>query len=119
MDNRIIHKYGSFKKEQVEDYITKIRKKIFWLILYTDPETKSAYEDIDVHGYHENLMYELSGLNSLLFYPKELVEILSLLESALHMLESDSFYFRKYRRLVFDAGALVKDMEVGDKDVSL
>ena len=43
------------------------------------------------------------------------VEIINRLEQALKVLESDEFDFKKYKKLVFDAGALIKTVEVGDR----
>lgn len=115
MDNFVPHKYGEFKTSQIEYYQNKLRKKIFWLVLYTDNNTKDDFDSIDVVKYHENLLFEISRYNELLLYPKDFVEIINSLESALYILKSDEFDFYKYKKLVFDAGALLKRMEVGDK----
>ena len=114
MDKMISHKYGEFKQEQTEYYQNKLRKKIFWLVLYTDKNTKDDFENIDVVKYHENLLFEISNYNALLFYPKDFVEIINTLEQALNILKSDSFDFQRYKKLVFDAGALMQRMKVGD-----
>lgn len=114
MDKMIHYKYGEFKNTQVEHYQEKLRKKIFWLILYTDSKTKDEFIDIDVVKYHENLLFEISSYNELLYFPKDFVEIINSLESALHILKSDNFNFNKYRKLVLDAGAMLNRMKVGD-----
>ena len=49
------------------------------------------------------------------YYIPDFVEIVNSLESALTVLESDEFDFKKYKKLVFDAGALLQRMKVGDK----
>ena len=113
MDKMVPHKYGKFKESQVEYYKQKFRKKIFWLILYTDKRTNQNYQDIDVKQFHENLIFEISNCNELLLYPKNFVEIINRLESALKVLTSEEFDFRKYKKLVFDAGALIESVEVG------
>lgn len=115
MGKMVSHKYGEFKQEQTEYYQNKLRKKIFWLVLYTDKNTKDAFENIDVIKYHENLLFEISNYNTLLFYPKDFVEIINILQSALTILKSNNFDFKKYKKLVFDAGALMQRLEVGDK----
>lgn len=114
MDKYISQKYGKFSKEQIDFYKEKMQKKIFWLILYTDKKTNEEYKDVDVVKYHKYIMNQLSGFNSIMMYPNELVEILSIMELALKILESDYFDFPKYRKLIFDAGALIKNMKVGD-----
>ena len=48
MDNLVPHKYGEFKISQIDYYKQKLRKKIFWLVLYTDKNTKEDFKNIDV-----------------------------------------------------------------------
>ena len=115
MDKMVSHKYGEFKQEQTEYYQNKLRKKIFWLVLYTDKNTKDDFENIDVVKYHENLLSEISSYNELLFYPKDFVEIINTLEQALSILKSDNFDFIRYKKLVFDAGASIQRLKVGDE----
>ena len=115
MDKMVTHKYGEFKQEQTEYYQNKLRKKIFWLVLYTDKNKKDDFENIDVVKYHENLLSEISSYNELLFYPKDFVEIINTLEQALSILKSDNFDFIRYKKLVFDAGALMQRLKVGDE----
>ena len=84
-------------------------------ILYTDKNTKDDFENIDVVKYHENLLFEISNYNALLFYPNDFVEIINTLEQALTILKSDEFDFQRYKKLVFDAGALIQRSKVGDE----
>lgn len=114
MDNFVSHKYGVFKKSQFDSYCEKLRKKIFWLIIYTDENTNKDFKDINVKKYHEDLLFEISNCNELLFYPKDFVEVVNILDSALTVLKEKDFDFFKYRKLVFDAGALIQCMKVGD-----
>lgn len=109
------HKYGYFTDEQIEKEKIKLRKSIFWLILYTDPKTKHEYEDVDVISYQLELMERISGLNSLLDGNVDLVKVLTLLELALQelMKQSKEFDFGKYRKKVFDAGAVVDSLYKG------
>lgn len=115
MDNLVPHKYGKFKISQIDYYKQKLRKKIFWLVLYTDKNTKEDFKNIDVVKYHKNLLFEISNCNKLLLYPKDFVEIINSLECALSVLQSDNFNFNQYKKLVFDAGALLQRMKVGDE----
>lgn len=114
MDNFIKHKYGEFKEYQVRDYQRKLRKKIYWLVLYTDKATRDDFRDVNVVRCHENLMFEISRYNELLFYPKNFVEIISNLESALYILKSGHFNFQKYKHFVLHAGALLDELEAGE-----
>ena len=93
MYNLVPHKYGEFKISQIDYYKQKLRKKIFWLVLYTDKNTKEDFENIDVVKYHKNLLFEISNCNKLLLYPKDFVEIINCLECALTVLQSEEFDF--------------------------
>lgn len=114
MDNMVQHKYGEFQESQVEYYKQKFRKKIFWLILYTDENTNQNYKNVNVKRFHRNLIFEISNCNELLFYPKNFVEIINKLDCALTILESEHFNFNEYKKLVFDAGALLESLEEGE-----
>ena len=51
------YKYGDFTDEQFTNALLKIRKKIFFLLLYVDPKTKEEYTRIDINGAFDNLLY--------------------------------------------------------------
>ena len=107
-------KYGSYSSAQIHSTKLSIRKCIFFLLLYVDPETKSEYSDIDVVGAFRNLQYKINGLNSILLEPPELVETMCLLEAALKEYESESFEWAIYRKLILDAGSKIMDVKEGD-----
>ena len=105
------YKYGEFDIDQITSTLLKLRKKIFFLLLYVDPKTNEQYAEIDVNGAFENLLYELAGMNSLLFNPPELVTVSNLLEAARLEYFSDDFDFKVYRKLILDSG--VEIMKIG------
>ena len=104
-------KYGTFKTNQIRETKETRRKQIFFLLLLADPATKGQYPDVDIKSAFDNLMYKINGFNSLLSYPPEIVEILSILESAKGELYATEFDFDKYRKLVLDAGAAVQKIK--------
>lgn len=101
------HKYGYFSDGQLSNYKTKLHKDIFWLLLYKDPEKDGDFLNVNYDKYFYNLMRKINGLNSLLFYPIEIVEILSLLEAAMMETQKESFDFKVYRKLLFDVHTLI------------
>lgn len=108
------NKYGSYSPAQIHSIKISIRKAIFFLLLCVDPKTKTEYGDTDVVGAFNNLQRRLDGLNSILLEPIEVVETMSLLEAALNELQSGSFDWQVYRKLILDAGACIMRMEEGD-----
>jgi len=104
-------KYSVFSSTQIEEAKKNIRKRIFFLLLIVDPETKDKYDNINVEDAFNIEIKKIGGMNRLLSYPKELVEVLSLLEAALMEYENPNFEFKVYRKLVLDAGALVENIK--------
>ena len=99
--------YGHFDDLQIEEYKEKLHKEMFWLLLYKDPKTKDEFKNVDFEKYFINLMMKIDGLNTLLFYPVEIIAIMSLLQAALNETRSDDFNYRSYRKLILDAHSLV------------
>lgn len=99
--------YGEFEDYQIIDYKKKLHKDLFWLILYKDPQTKDRYSSIDFNKYFVFLMKKINGLNELLSYPSEIIEMLSLLEAAYIESRKEFFEWEVYRKLVLDAQSWV------------
>lgn len=99
--------YGEFAPYQIEDYKIKLHRDIFWCLLYKDPKTKTQYDNVDFDKYFVFLMKKIDGLNTLLSYPKELVEMCSLLQAAYNEAVKERFDFYVYRKLILDAQAMV------------
>lgn len=95
---------------------TNIRKAIFFLLLYVDPETKNEYSNIDVCEAFKGLQYRLNGLNSILCESPELLNIMCLLEAALMEYNSECFEFSRYRKLILDAGSEIMKLKEGDEN---
>lgn len=105
------YKYGEFSKDQIVNTKESMRKQIFFLLLCVDPETKNEYQNIDVNAAFEGLLYKFAGLNDLLNTPQELVDVLSLIKSAQIEFNNPDFQYKKYRKLILDAGNKVKEIK--------
>jgi hypothetical protein len=104
------HLYGEFEENQFEEYKKQLHKKLFWLLIYKDPNTKDQFpmvDDVVFENYFYSVMAEINSLNSLLFYPVELCSIVVLLQEALMETQKDDFNYKAYRKLVLDAHGLV------------
>lgn len=108
--------YGSFSSTQIHSVKLSIQKSIFFLLLYVDPKTSDAYRDVDIESAFINIQYKLDGLNSLLYEPPELVMTMALLESALAEFRKSDFDFRRYRKLILDAGSEIMRLKEGDSN---
>lgn len=108
------YKYGEFSDNQVNEAKINIRKSIFFLLLCVDPETSSEYSDVDVNDVFNNVQNKLSGMNIIFGEPVEVVTVISLLEEAKRLFNSEDFNFKKYRKLILDAGAEIMRISVGD-----
>lgn len=82
-------------------------KKCFGFFYIRIQKTKDEFKNVDFEKYFINLMKKIDGLNTLLFYPVEIVAIMSLLQAALNETRSDDFNYRSYRKLILDAHSLV------------
>ncbi len=103
------HKYGEFSREQMIETKHKLRKKIFYLLVACENEiARKEEKEISVDEAFQDVLNEINGLNDLLGYPAEFVELLSLLNEAHIEYKSPDFNFPTYRKLVLDAGASVK-----------
>lgn len=105
------HLYGKFADSQIEKTKKSIRSSIYFLLLCVDPNTSSDYQNIDVNKTFDNLLYKLDGFNSLLQFPPEIVDIMCLLKAAQNLYNGENFSFKKYRKLILDAGAEVLKIE--------
>lgn len=103
----IPYKYGNFEKEQMEQFKVKLHKELFWLLIYKDPKTCEEYTNINFDKYYDGVMRKIDGLNELLFYPTEIISIMSLLEAALIETKKENFNYKAYRKLILDTHALV------------
>ena len=81
-----------------------MRKQIFFLLLIADPVNAEEYDNVDVNEAIESVLAEFGGLNDLLNYPQELVEVMALINAA--RIEYDKFNsnWKTYRKLILDAG---------------
>ena len=102
------YKYGEFTSNQIADIKHLLQKKIFFLLLIVDPETRENY-DVNVTEAFEEVLQTLSGFNSLLNNPVEVVEISCKLSAALEEYSKGiAFNYKMCRRLILGAGKEVE-----------
>ena len=103
----VMYKYGAYDDIQFASYKKKLHGLLYWLLLYKDPKTKDQFSNVNYDKYFNNLMKRIDGFNRLMNYPKEIVEIDNLLESAFIETQKDNFNYKEYRKFVLDAEALI------------
>lgn len=109
------YSYGDFTENQIKGTKEKMRKQIFFLLLIVDPKTSPDYKNVDIQDAFQNVLITFGGLNDLLNYPQEFVDVMSLLNAAFLEYKKDIFNWNMYRKLILDAGnAVLKIKEVED-----
>lgn len=111
--------YGTFSQEQISETKINLRKKIFFLLLFVDPKTKDNYPNVDIKQAFYSLIHRISGLNTLLGEQQELVTVLSLLQEAINIYDTEDFEFSTYRKLILDAGAEIMKLKEVSEDAKL
>jgi len=99
------YKYGEFKSEQVHDYKKRMHSLVHWLLIYAEEENPT------IDKYFETVQTKLNGLNELIGYPTQLIEIMALVESAKLEYHSDCYEHSKYRGFILDAHELIDRIE--------
>lgn len=102
--------YGGFTAEQLDEYRAKLHNKLFWLLLYKDPETCNEFSDVDFDKYFINLMRELNGLCDILMHPSGIIEMMSVLQAAYNESCKADYDYKVYRKFVLDAHTLLDRM---------
>ncbi len=95
------NKYGEFQDEQFARYRKKLHGLIHWLLIYAEENNGM------LDHYFDKVQLKLNGLNELLLYPPQLVEIMSLVEAARIEWNKESYRHEVYRKLVLDAHELI------------
>jgi hypothetical protein len=106
------HLYGNFSETQIRDNARIMHSDIHKLLLFKDKNVNQQIFDNneDFINYFSNLLRRISGFNELLFCPVEMVALLATLQSAFDMVNSESFNYQEYRRLILDAHGYVKSL---------
>lgn len=110
--------YGEFGDKQFIEYKSKLHSKMFWLLIYKDPETSPDYADVDFNKYFTCLMKEIDGLNDILKRPPKLIEMMSLLQAAMNEVQSPKYNYRIYRKFILDAHRVLDEISFGEEDAS-
>ena len=97
-------KYGEIPLDQIHNEKNKLQSAIFLCLPYKE----SNYPLLD--EYFDALLFRLNGLNQLFMNQTEVLTLMSLLEAARH--ESS---FKKYRKAILDATALVDAIKECDE----
>lgn len=104
----IKHKYGDYLDEQFVDYKKRLHSLIHWLLIYAEEN------DSCLNNYFEMVQYKLNGLNELLNYPTQIVEIMNLVESAKIEYSKPKYNHKLYRKTILDIHDLIDKLPEGD-----
>lgn len=102
------YKYGELPHEQIHEYKTRIHSWVHWLLIYAEKK------DTDLNNYYDKVQYKMDGLNSLLNYPTQVIEIMNLIESAKIEYNNPDYSHDKYRKIIFEVHELIDRIPEGD-----
>lgn len=104
--------YGEFSNGQIQLNAKIMHSEVHKLLLYKDKnlEQEIFSNDNDFKIYFKNLLYRFGGLNELLGCPTQMVALISTLQSAYDMVQSDKFSYCEYRRLILNAHNYIKNI---------
>jgi hypothetical protein len=105
------YRYGEFTRDQISETKKRLRKKIFFLLLYADPNKADEYKNVNIDEAIESALRLVGGFNDLLGCPQEVVTIQSLLDAALIEHRKADFDWKIYRKLILDAGNKVETIK--------
>ena len=106
-------KYGEISSSQISSVKLYLRKQIFYLLLYVDPNEQAKYEYVDVNEAFDHVFSLLVGLNKILLEPPELLITLGYLENARIIYNGDKFDWASYRKMILDAGSKIMEGSEG------
>ncbi len=108
----MVYEYGEFTSEQIAEVKHLLQKKIFFLLIIVDPQTREDYDTVDVSEAFDEILKMLSGFNALLNYPVEVVDVSCKLKAALEEYSKGvALNYKVYRRLVLGAGKEVEKIK--------
>lgn len=94
-------KYGTFSSEQLKEYKKKLHNRIHWFLIYYE----NNYPLLD--KYFENIQYYLNGLDEVLKYPMEMVELIATIETARLEFNKPNCDPKVYKKLILDAHSII------------
>ena len=103
-------RYIECSEKQKDEMIEMFRKKIFFLLVCVDKKTNKDYQHVNIEEAFDSLLTELGGLNDLMSESHSLIYVMSLLSAALLEYRKNDFDFRRYRKLILDAGVKMKEV---------
>lgn len=103
------NKYGEYTTIQFSEYKKRIHNLIHWLLIYEEEQNPI------LDSYFIKVQYKLAGLNSLLNFPSQLVEIMDLVESAqIEYKNKECHNHKTYRKMILDIHELIDKIPEGD-----
>lgn|SRR5574344_1016391 len=97
------NKYGEYKDSQISEYKKRLHVLVHWILKYKD-----SGDETTLNNYFDIVQFKLMGVNALFNYPPELIEIMSLIESAKQEnMKKENFNSKLFRSAILDAHSLI------------
>lgn len=102
------YKYGTYPDGQFDGYKKRLHSLVHWLLIYAE-ENNSI-----LNSYFDKVQFKLDGLNELINYPTQLIEIMNLIESARIEFNKENYNFEIYRKTILDVHDLIDKLPDGE-----
>ena len=103
------YKYGCFPAQQIKKFKKRIHSWVHWLLIYAEEHNN------ELNNYYEKVQYKIDGLNSLLNFPTQVIEIMALIESAKIEYNKPDYNHAIYRKIILDIHELIDRIPEGDE----
>lgn len=113
----MLYLYGKFSDEQINKEVKAMHNDVHKLLLYKDRNVSEIIFNTDEEflNYFNNLLFRFGGLNKLLGEPEQMIELMSTLQAAYDLVQSDTFNYSTFRRAILDSHGYIKAFfESGD-----
>lgn len=106
-------KYGNYPKKQVNTHKDTLHADVFRL-LWMKEENYDKLQD-----YFSSVLWKLNGYNKIFGEPKEIIDIISILEQARMEAQKEDYSHPKYRKAILDCMSLINDLHEKDGETGV
>lgn len=94
-----------FTTEEMQDYFTKLHKRIHWLLVYKEEEFPA------LNMYFKYVIFQLYGLREIFPNNYRIMDLIVLIEAAKVESQKNNYSHKLYRKAILDAHGVINELE--------